>query len=65
MRRLTDPWLKPHPHEQIFCDNFSVTNIFARVHGATNNTLYAPEMTLNSGDIHDNKVLHNGTPLTC
>ena len=31
--------IKPHPHEQIFCDNFSVTNIFARVHGATNNTL--------------------------
>ena len=33
------PSFKPRPHEQIFCDNFSVINIFARVHVATNNTL--------------------------
>ena len=38
------------------CNNFSVTNIFARVHDATNVMCYmfqyAPEMTMNGGAMH-------------
>ena len=28
--------IKPYPHKQFLCDNFSVANVFARVHGTTN-----------------------------
>ena len=51
--------LKPHPHEQFLNDNFSVANVFARVHGTTNDigvNPLAPEITLTSGDMHDNKA---------
>ena len=34
--KYTYLYLKPHPHEQFLCDNFSVANVFARVHGTRN-----------------------------
>ena len=53
--------LKPHPHEHFLCGNFSVANVFARVHGTKIICLIAvnplaPDMTLISGDMHDNKA---------